>query len=79
MALREATKKQIYLKSLFNQILILKDHYSNRLYTDSQSAIELAKNPIHHNRFKHIDIQYYFVREAYLGSLFSLTYISTDK
>ena len=26
-------------------------------------TIELAKNPIHHNRTKHIDIQYHFIRE----------------
>jgi hypothetical protein len=77
MALREAIKEQIYLKSLFSQIPILKDQFSNRLYTDSQSAIELAKNPIHHNRSKHIDVQYHFVREAYLNGLSSLTHIST--
>ena len=79
MALREAIKEQIYLKSLFSQILILKNQYSNRLYTDSQSAIELTKNPIHHNRSKHIDVQYHFIREAYLGSLSSLIYILIDK
>jgi hypothetical protein len=78
MALKEAIKEQIYLKSLFSQIPILKNQYSNRLYTDSQSAIELAKNPVHHNRTKHIDIQYHFVRQAYINGLSSLTYISTD-
>ena len=79
MALREVIKEQIYLKSLFSQIPILKNQYLNRLYTNSQSAIELAKNLIHYNRSKHIDVQYYFVRKAYLGGLSSLTHISTEK
>ena len=33
------------------------------IYEDYQGAIELSKNPKHHNRTKHIDISYHFVRE----------------
>jgi len=79
MALKEAIKKQIYLKSLFGQIPILKEQFENKLYTDSQSAIELAKNPIYHNRTKHIDIQYHFVRQAYTSSLTNLLYTPTER
>jgi hypothetical protein len=78
MALKEAIKEQIYLKSLYDQIPILKDQFENKLYTDSQSAIELAKNPIYHNRTKHIDIQYHFVRQAYITRLTDLVYIPTE-
>jgi hypothetical protein len=34
-----------------------------RIDCDSQSAIFLAKNPAYHSKTKHIDIQYYFVRD----------------
>jgi hypothetical protein len=34
-----------------------------RLYSDSQSAIFLAKNPTYHSKTKHIDVQYHFVRD----------------
>ena len=30
------------------------------MYVDNQGAIALAKNPVHHQRSKHIDIKYYF-------------------
>lgn len=33
------------------------------IYEDNQSCIALAKNPVHHARTKHIDIQHHFVRE----------------
>jgi hypothetical protein len=56
MALKEAIKEQIYLKSLFDQISILRDQFENKLYTDSQLVIELVKNPIYYNRTKYIDI-----------------------
>ena len=32
------------------------------LYCDSQSAIALTKNTIHHQRSKYIDIRFHFIR-----------------
>ena len=34
-----------------------------KLMVDNQSAITLSKNPIHHNRTKHIDTRYHFIRQ----------------
>jgi hypothetical protein len=34
------------------------------LKIDNQSAIALSKNPIFHDRIKHIDIRYHFIREC---------------
>lgn len=31
---------------------------------DNQSAISLCKNPVHHDRSKHIDIRYHFIRDC---------------
>ena len=33
------------------------------LYMDNMSAINVAKNPEHHGRMKHLDIKYYWLRE----------------
>jgi hypothetical protein len=33
------------------------------MYCDNQSCIKLFKNPIFHDRYKHIDIRYYFIRD----------------
>ena len=35
-----------------------------RLLMDSKSAIELSKNPVYHERSKHIDTRYHFIREC---------------
>ena len=48
------------------------------LYEDNQSCIALAKNPIHHARTKHIDIQHHFVREKVESKEVELAYMSTD-
>lgn len=80
MALKEAIKENIYIKSLLKQIPGLNNAIKDTkaLYTDSNSAIELAKNPVHHFRTKHIDIQYHFVRENHQNNTISLEWTSTS-
>lgn len=34
-----------------------------RIYVDNRSAIALAKNPVYHERSKHIDTRFHFIRE----------------
>ena len=35
-----------------------------QLKIDNKSAIELSKNPVHHERSKHIDLRYHYIREC---------------
>lgn len=66
MAYREAIKQTIYLTQLLKEIrLIVAIDLATTptIYSDSQSAIQLSKKPSYYARTKHIDIQYYFVRE----------------
>jgi len=35
-----------------------------KLLMDNMSAIALSKNPVHHDRSKHIDTRYHFLREC---------------
>jgi hypothetical protein len=37
-------------------------HTSFTMKMDNQSAIALCKNPVHHDRIKHIDTRYHFIR-----------------
>jgi hypothetical protein len=34
------------------------------LKIDNQSAIALSKNPVFHDRSKHIDVRYHYIREC---------------
>ena len=49
------------------------------LFVDNQGAIALAKNPVHHQRCKHIDIKYHFVRHEIEERNISLTYIPSEE
>ena len=54
--------KVIWLKQLFKD-LGLKHIGITILYYDNKAAWAIASNPIHHERIKHVDIDYHFIRE----------------
>jgi hypothetical protein len=49
------------------------------LKIDNQSAIALSKNPVFHDRSKHIDIQYHFIRECVEEDRVKLQSIATTE
>ena len=78
MALKEAIIEYLYLISVIKQLNI-NNKEKFHLFTDSLSAIELANNPEHHAKTKHIDIQYHFVREHVTNNTIQLSHISTKE
>jgi hypothetical protein len=76
MASSAACQEILWLKSLLDQIgFNLKPDLI--LFNDNQSAIALAKNPGNHNRTKHIDMRYHFIREAVASEKIQVKYCST--
>jgi len=57
----EVTKEMIWLKNFLNELGKEQDNAS--MFSDSQSAISLVKNPVFHSRCKHIQLRYHFIRE----------------
>ncbi|KAL6322459.1 hypothetical protein AAG906_008114 [Vitis piasezkii] len=48
------------------------------IYCDSQSALCLAKNPVYHERIKHIDVRLNFIRDVIEEKLFSIEKVATE-
>jgi hypothetical protein len=46
---------------------------------DNKSAIALAKNPVLHDRSKHIDVRYHFIRDCVEEGLIRLEYVETAR
>jgi hypothetical protein len=47
------------------------------LLCDNESAIRMADNPFEHNRIKHIDIRYHFLRDHQQKGNIKITYVNT--
>ena len=77
MAACQAAKDAVWLRA-FLVGLGLNASAPTSIHCDSQGAIALAKNPEHHQRSKHIDMRYHFVREQVTGGVITLDYTSTS-
>ena len=77
VALSGATQEAIWLRRLLNDLRCATDH-PTIINEDNQGAIELSKNPKHHNRVKHIDIAYHFARERVESGEIEIIYCPTD-
>lgn len=44
---------------------------------DNQSAIKLSNNPEFHNRSKHIDVRYHFIRDIVEKGILHINYVKS--
>ena len=76
MALTEAQLKHL-VQNWISEIFKLK--FQLLIHCDNQSAIALAKNDAFHQRTKHIDIRYHFIRQHVNEGRIIIKWIHTNK
>ena len=62
MAASQASCEALWLRKLLVD-LFDRELRPTVIYCDNQSCIQLSENPIFHNRSKHIEIRYHFIRD----------------
>jgi transposase InsO family protein len=77
MAATTAACQGIWLARLLGEMLNEKP-VKPKLLVDNKSAISLSKNPVFHERSKHIDIRYHFIRECVEQGRVGIDYIRTN-
>ena len=48
------------------------------IYCDNQSCVKLSKNPMFHDKSKHIDIKYHYIWDMVQSGAVKLQYVTTD-
>ncbi|XP_019070686.1 uncharacterized mitochondrial protein AtMg00810-like [Solanum lycopersicum] len=77
-AMASTVAEIFWIVGLFDELGI-KINLHVPLYSDSTSAIQIASNPVFHERTKHIDIDCHFVREKIQEGLVSTTHLTSSE
>lgn len=78
VALAEASKTIVWTTRWLEELLFRsKKDAPIRLRGDNKGSLDLVKNPEHHQRTKHIDVQYHYIRQVYEDHLIDVDFVPT--
>ena len=72
-----ATVDCVWLRRLLIDLHI-RQQTPTAIFTDSHSAMAVARNPFFHARTKHIEVHYHYVRERFHAGEITLAYCPTQ-
>ena len=78
VAAAAAACQGVWLSRLIGDLLGTKE-MPIKLLMDNMSAIALSKNPVHHDRSKHIDTKYHFIRECVEQGTVKIDHVRTEE
>eukprot|EP00253_Pinus_taeda_P004620 PITA_04620 len=73
----EASKEALWLRQILSELGFEQQHPTT-LWCDNQSAIQLCKDPVQHQRSKHIELHMHFIRKLIHDHVLEVQYCSTD-
>ena len=74
IAINSVIKEAVYIKALLEELGFYNQN-KFPIYTDNNGALLLAKNPIFHERTKHIAVRYHYIRDLIIKGIIDLNYI----
>ena len=73
-----AATQEVWLARLMEE-LIGRESDPPMLYVDNKATISLIKNPVLHDRSKHIEIRFHYIRECADRGLIKIDFIRTEE
>jgi hypothetical protein len=81
IALSDASKQGQWIRALLRELKrtqYLPSNLAVPIFSDNQSCIALAKDPVAHSRTKHIDVRYHYIRELVSYGKATIDYMPTE-
>ena len=74
-----AIQEAVFLQNLLCDFLVFHTAHPVKLHVDNMGSIDLAKNPVFHNRSKHIDTKYHYIRSKISDGSIHVCYVSSKE
>ena len=68
----------LWIRSVLEE-LKMKIELPLKLYSDNKAAISIAHNPVQHDRTKHIDIDWHFIKEKLDAGIICLPFVTSSQ
>jgi hypothetical protein len=78
MASTAAACQAVWLRRMLDELLGKKNG-ATTIFIDNKSAIQLCNNPVFHERSKHIDTRFHFIRECVQDGKINVEYVPTGE
>jgi len=78
MSASAAAREAVWLRALLEEVGFPQQQ-ATTVYCDNSGAIALARNPVQHQRSKHIDIRHHFIRSVSEAGEVELVYVPTHE
>ena len=77
-ALAHAVCELMWIERVLKELQLIKNS-PMQLYCDNKAAINIAHNPVHHDRTKHVEVDRHFIKEKLETGVICLVYIPTGQ
>lgn len=77
-AMALALCEMIWLRALLVELQVYR-HTPLKLFCDNQSALNIANNPVQHDRTKHVEIDRFFIKEKLDSRILKIDHVKTTE
>jgi len=77
-AMAQGVCEILWVRNLLSELKVMR-RGSSRLHCDNKSALNIANNPVQHDRTKHVEIDRFFIKEKLDGNIISLNYVASGE
>lgn len=77
-ALSQGLSEMLWVRNMLSELTVLKNGYLN-IWCDNKSAINIANNPVQHDRTKHVEINRFFIKEKLDAGIIKLDYVTSGQ